>query len=264
MSFAAASEVTPTPEGSWRGAIAPGWDIAGAANGGYLLGTTARAAVMASGRPDPVSVTGHFLAPGRPGPVTVTTEVVKEGKRFATVAASLVDAERPLVRMLGAFGDLATAGGPELVLAGPPDLPDPDDCIPIEPTDTFPPPFMGRIELRLPPDLATNWGGMQTPAVRGWMRLRDGEPLDSLALLVAVDAFPPTIFFSDFPVSWVPTVELTAHVRARPVPGWLACSFTTRFVSNGFLEEDGEVWDAAGRLVAQSRQLALVPKSGSS
>jgi len=49
-------------------------------------------------------------------------------------------------------------------------------------------------------------------------------------------------------------------VRARPAPGWLACAFTTRFVTGGFLEEDGEVWDATGRLVAQSRQLALVPR----
>ena len=55
-------------------------------------------------------------------------------------------------------------------------------------------------------------------------------------------------------------MELTAHVRARPAPGWLACSFATRFVTGGFLEADGEVWDATGRLVAQSRQLALVPR----
>jgi hypothetical protein len=40
----------------------------------------------------------------------------------------------------------------------------------------------------------------------------------------------------------------------------MRCRFSTRFVSGGFLEEDGEVWDAAGALVAQSRQLALVPR----
>jgi acyl-Coa thioesterase superfamily protein len=45
------------------------------------------------------------------------------------------------------------------------------------------------------------------------------------------------------------TVELTAHVRARPAPGWLACRSTTRFVAGGF----------HGALVAQSRQLSLLP-----
>jgi acyl-CoA thioesterase len=54
---------------------------------------------------------------------------------------------------------------------------------------------------------------------------------------------------------------LTAHVRARPAPGWLRCVFTTRFVTGGFLEEDGELWDDTGRLVAQSRQLALIPRA---
>jgi hypothetical protein len=97
--------------------------------------------------------------------------------------------------------------------------------------------------------------------VRGWFRLRDSEPIDTVALLCAIDAFPPTAFNAALPVAWTPTLELTAHVRARPVPGWLRCQFTTRFVSGGFLEEDGEVWDVSGHLVAQSRQLALVPRA---
>ncbi|MEM8662139.1 MAG: thioesterase family protein, partial [Pseudomonadota bacterium] len=50
------------------------------------------------------------------------------------------------------------------------------------------------------------------------------------------------------------------HVRRVPEPGWLHCRFSTRFISGGMLEEDGELWDTSGRLVAQSRQLALTPK----
>ena len=33
----------------------------------------------ASGRPDPITITAHYLAPGKAGPVTVETEVVKAG-----------------------------------------------------------------------------------------------------------------------------------------------------------------------------------------
>ena len=96
--------------------------------------------------------------------------------------------------------------------------------------------------------------------ISGYFRLLDGEPIDTLVLLMAVDAFPPVILKSDLPLAWVPTIELTAHVRARPAPGWLRCAFTTRFITGGFLEEDGEAGDSAGRLVAQSRQLALLPR----
>ena len=88
MTFADATAVAPVGDGVWQGAIAPGWDIAGAANGGYLLALAARAAAAAAGLPDPVTVTGHFLAPGRPGPVRVATNTVKVGKRFTTVDSS--------------------------------------------------------------------------------------------------------------------------------------------------------------------------------
>jgi hypothetical protein len=56
------------------------------------------------------------------------------------------------------------------------------------------------------------------------------------------------------------TIELTAYVRARPEPGWLACRASTRYVVDGYHEEDFEAWDSAGRLVVQSRQLALLPR----
>jgi len=53
------------------------------------------------------------------------------------------------------------------------------------------------------------------------------------------------------------TIELTVHLRARPAPGWVAFRTSTRFLSAGYFEEDAELWDSAGVLVAQSRQLAL-------
>lgn len=50
----------------------------------------------------------------------------------------------------------------------------------------------------------------------------------------------------------------TPHLRAHPAPGWLACRAGTRHVANGFHEEDFEIWDSTGQLVAQSRQLAML------
>ena len=59
---------------------------------------------------------------------------------------------------------------------------------------------------------------------------------------------------------WAPTMELSVHVRAVPAPGWLKVRHETRNIAGGLFEEDCEVWDSAGRLVAQSRQLAKLPR----
>ena len=262
MSFAEASALTRIDDNSWQGVIPAGWDILGKANGGFLLGVAARSGVLASGRPDPVTITGHFLAPAPAGPITVETRILKEGRRFATVRSEVYGEEgRRLLAVLGSYGELIPGGSPERVAAKPPDLPPVEDCIRVEPTATFPPPFMGRVDLRLhPDDLPTGAASLRGQLqLRGWFRWSDAEPLDTIGLIVAADAFPPTAFSANLPVGWVPTLELTTHVRERPVPDdWLRCSFTTRFITGGFIEEDGELWAESGRLIAQSRQLALI------
>jgi acyl-CoA thioesterase len=247
----------------WSAAIAPGWDIATNANGGYLMAIVARALSAALDRPDPVTISAHYFYPGKPGDVTIETRVLKQGRVFSSGTAVLLSAGRALLSCIGTFGDLTEASGPQIIDQGPPVMPDPDDCLPVVATDTFPPPFMGKIELRLHPEDGQFLLGKRTgqALMRGWFRLRDDEPADTIALLCATDAFPPTAFNADLPVAWTPTIELTVHVRARPEPGWLRCKFATHFVTGGFLEEDGEIWDSTGSLVAQSRQLALVPRA---
>ena len=262
MSFGSATAVTDRGDGTFAVEIAEGWEIAGNANGGYLLAIAARAVMVATGRPDPVTITGHFLAPGRPGPATVAVDVLRSGGRHSTAQFVVAADDRPLLAGIATTTELHVRAGPTRIEIEPPELPPPEDCVLLVPGDPLPPPFVGQVEVRLHPDDAPFRG---TPSglarMRGWFRLRDGEPLDSIALVQAVDAFPPTSFNAKLPVSWTPTVELTAHVRRHACDGWLACAFSTRNIAGGYLETDGEIWDEAGSLVAQSRQLQLVPSS---
>jgi acyl-CoA thioesterase len=57
----------------------------------------------------------------------------------------------------------------------------------------------------------------------------------------------------------VRTVDRTIHFRGEPahVHEWCLTRFVSRHASHGFVEEDGEIWSRDGRLLAQSRQLAL-------
>lgn len=258
MSFADDSAVVRNGE-RFDTTIRDGWAIGGNANGGYLMAIGARAMAAAS-RPHPVAVNAHFLAPGRPGAVVVIPTIAKRGKTFTTVRATIATSERPLVELLGSFADIRAVEGPVRIDATPPELPSPDACVRLTPLGGAPP-LMSRFDLRLHPEDAGFAQGRPSgrPLFRGWLRF-DDEQVDAFGLILAADAFPPTVFNANLPIAWTPTLEMTVHVRGVPEPGWLRCRFSTRFVTGGMLEEDGEIWDESGRLVAQSRQIALAPR----
>ena len=73
-------------------------------------------------------------------------------------------------------------------------------------------------------------------------------------LMMALDALPPVAFDLGM-LGWTPTLEFTGHIRRRPAPGWLLVSLVSENVGGGLMEEDAKIWDSAGHLVAQSRQL---------
>jgi acyl-CoA thioesterase len=261
-------------DGCYRARIDPGWAVidGAAPNGGYLMAVAARAMRAPVDLPDPVTLTAHFLAPPEPGEVEVEVEVVRRGRRHATVAARLVQDGRECTRLLGTFGDLAAADGPTRVDLAPPALPPVEDCVDATTRGReraaqggYPaPPILQRFDHRMPEALITWADG--APSGRGemggYLRWADGAEMDTLGLLAAVDCYPPAVFNSgQAGLGWVPTIELTVHVRGRPAPGYLAAWLTTQAITRGYLEEDGQVWDAAGNLVALSRQLALAPRA---
>ena len=92
----------------------------------------------------------------------------------------------------------------------------------------------------------------------------DDGTLDPLSLIVMADTMPGAIGERVGHTDeqwWGPSVDLTVHLRQTPTPeddGWLLVRFRTRVAAEGYLEEDGEIWGRSGRLLAQSRQLAVI------
>ncbi|MET7604154.1 thioesterase family protein [Streptomyces avermitilis] len=247
--------------------LSAGWTIISAVNGGYLLAVLGRALSDALPHADPFTISAHYLTASQPGPAVIRTDIVRPGRTLSTGQASLFQyddegREVERIRVLASYGDLDTLPDDVRTTARPPALPPMDQCF--GPEDG-PAPVPGssaitdRLMLKLDPE-TLGWA-LGAPSgkgeMRSWFGLADGRDPDPLSLLLAVDALPPTAFELGLS-GWVPTVELTVHVRARPAPGPLRVSITTRNLAGGFLEEDAEVWDSADRLVAQSRQLARV------
>ncbi|OWY60006.1 hypothetical protein B7486_71520, partial [cyanobacterium TDX16] len=216
------------------------------ANGGYLMVVAARAAVHATDKPDPLTVTAHYLAPAAAGPLEARVTVHRIGGRHASASVVVSAGGTDALVVLVTTTDLGRADGPQRIDSVPPELPDPVDC-PRLTTASGAPALMDHVDLRLHPEDGGPAGPASRapglPRMRGWFRVGEGQDMDTLGVLQASDAFPPTILNADQPLAWVPTVELTTEVRGRPTSEWLACSFTTRFIQGGYLEEDGEIWD---------------------
>lgn len=247
-------------DGRWRGAISERWSVfGGAPNGGYVVSLALQALTEELDRPDPATITAQFLAPCEVGPIDVEVDVLRPGRRIGTAVARLVQNGEERVRVTGMLTDLDRASGLNYAADGPPEVPPLEDCVG-PPAELDLPPVIRRFDARLDPSTA-GWAVGQpsgTARIAGWFRFADGRQPDVRSLPTFADAGPPVAFNVMDRPSWVPTLELTVHVRRRPVDGWLRGVFSSRFVVEGYHEEDGELWDADDRLVAISRQLALV------
>jgi acyl-CoA thioesterase len=265
-----------TPDGAGRYRLLPDErfaifrpDGSGAVNGGVLVAAALRAVLDTSPHPYPVATSAHFLNVPLLEPAAVEVTWLRQGRTVATARAAVVQHGRPVLEVTATTGDLPRAPDGNLTWTGePPVLPPIEDCVDLGPWPTAGAAqamtgYPAQIEVRLDPATA-GWRGGETPGIpemRGYFRLREDRDPDAYLLALAVDSLPPVVFGLGAR-GWSPTVELSWHMRAVPVPGPLSVATRCRHASGGWFDEEAEVWDSAGNLVAQSRQLARVGRSG--
>jgi acyl-CoA thioesterase len=257
-SFDVATAVAPLGEGRYAGEADPGWSAPRGPNGGYLAAIVLRAMSdsLPAGRPAR-SLTLHYLRPPAAGPFEIEVVTAREGRRLSTLTARLVQDGRLCVLAIGAFSEdfetLADYADPA------PAVPRPEEVEPWPREDALVP-IAQRFEVR--PCLGKPVFTEADEALTGgWIAFADGEPpLDACALAMLTDAWIPSPFVRTAQPFAAPTVDLTIHFRApEALAEWPALvQFRSRFAHGGFFEEDGEIWSADGRLLAQSRQLGLM------
>jgi acyl-coenzyme A thioesterase PaaI-like protein len=271
--------------------VAPGGTAASAVNGGALIATVLRAVLDCSANPHPVATTANFLRVARLEPAEIAVSWLKQGRTAAVARATMVQGGEPILDMTVTTGTVpasplpasplpasplparpvpaspaAGAAGPgELSWTGPPPaFPPIEDCVDLGPwrgsvSADGAQGYAMQVSMLLDP-ATTGWrhgNPSGTPEMRGYFGLREPRDPDAYLLALAVDGLPPVVFGLGA-TGWAPTVELTWYMRAVPVPGPLRVAARCRQVGGGWFDEEAEVWDAAGALVAQSRQLARV------
>jgi acyl-CoA thioesterase len=256
------TSVEKMPQNRFAAQVSGRWRVGAAANGGYLSAILLRA--LGETVNDPArqirSLTIHYLNPAVEGPAAVSCCIERQGRSLTTVSARMEQAGRTVCLALGAFTSALSSVIEHDQLPAPP-LAVPEQLEPL-PDDRSLPEFTHRFEYRFGhgPNLHS---GSQAVETGGWLRLRETRPVDTLLVAALADAWIPAVFVATPERVPVPTIDLTIHFRrgideAEFDGGFVQVLFSTRLVTEGFCEEDGFLWDTRGRLVAQSRQLALV------
>jgi hypothetical protein len=244
--------------GRYRGTVTGRWTVGGGPNGGYLAALLLRAILADSPLPDPIAMNVHYLARPEIGECDVTVTSLREGRGHATFRAEL--AQGGTLRCVG----LATVGrwrdpGPLDFQPTPPKLRPPEDAFSVRRIGEDPT-LWERLETRAvaAEDLFSLKSEPGEAVTGGWTRLRDGRPTDAYAVALFLDSWPPAVFnrtMQPDPLG-APTIEYTVHWRKRPASDWCYGRYETRMLAGGYVDEDGELWDQSGALVAESRQIA--------
>lgn len=208
--------------------------------------------------PDVVAVSAHFLRPPETGAAEIAVEILHEGRSVSTLRAALRQDGRTCVDALVTTGLLDETSALWRGDMEQPDVAAMEDCTRvISVNEAFEVPLMDQLDLRLDP-ASTGWT-VGSPTGRGELlgrlALLDEPAFDPASLLVAVDAFPPATF--DVELSgWVPTMQLSAYIRARPADGPVVVRHRAQVIAQGRVDETTTVWDRNGAVVAQATQLA--------
>lgn len=228
----------------------------GRPNGGYIL------AAMLGGLAEELDVTAPlvaaitYLAAPVNGPAVITCEPVRLGRRVQTGTATLHQGDRLIAQMTASYGERS---GPDLELGSPPDLPDPASLP--DPRDHGMPGggIFDRVDYRLT-GIPGYFRGAPTgdPRTELWQSRSDGRVADWSTLAFFCDSFaPPILELGPDTVRNSMTIQLTVHFHRLPTTPWIATRLTTHHLVEGYHDEDCELWDEQGNLLAQSRQLAL-------
>lgn len=258
--FDAATAVTRVGDNGYHVTLDERWHIGGKLHGGYLLAIASRAALADDPHPDLLAVSANFVRTPKPGPAEAWIDRGRTGRRIGYVRVVLRQDDGHILDAVVTTGMLTT-DEPVWSEQSTVDLPDPDECVPV-PEQTPTGVTVGiaavqdaRLDPRMP-WLSGRDGG--PPEMRAWVRFRDGRDADSVSLAFFADSLPP-VTFGQGRFGWVPTVHLSVLMRARPAPGWCRVRMKGGLEAGGFLDEEVQIWDSAGRLVAHGHQLAASP-----
>jgi acyl-CoA thioesterase len=268
----ATSNWSSGPRAMFGAEVASDWRAGRGPHGGYLAAMLLRALIetVADDERAPRSLTIHYARAPEPGPVEIHTVIERQGRSLSTLSARMQQDGELIAVALSAFS--LPWGGPEISDVHMPEVEPPDASREgVKLIERGGPEFARHIVLQPRIEGSVFASDEQQMRIRGWIGLAEPRPIDALSLAFFSDALIPAPYMRMSEPAAVPTVDLTVHFRERlpsatddrsseqrdPRELCLAQT-TTELIHDGFFVEDGLIWAADGRLLAHSRQLAIV------
>ena len=129
----------------------------------------------------------------------------------------------------------------------------------------FTPAFIQQLECLVHPEHA--WWNRESDNDKdnearcsAFLEMEGGTP-DQFCLSFYSDILPPVVSNKYGPLGWIPTITLTTHIRQLPSTSEVYADFKATDINKGYFEQDCNIWDLNGNLVASSRQLTRILKS---
>ncbi|MDG0966565.1 MAG: thioesterase family protein [SAR86 cluster bacterium] len=239
-------------------------------HGGYLLALMNKALSSVLTHPNSINSNVYYLDRTEPKPAELHVEVIRTSRGSSMGQVRLMQNGKLTCLFSALCSDFQYMKGHSGLETPLPEIMNsvPENQFKVMNYENFKagstPSFIQQLEMSVHPDHAW-WDrdiSMDVAEARcsAFLELKGGAA-DTFVLSYLSDILPPVVQNKYGSLGWVPTLTLTCNIRQLPKTNRLFIDGLAKDISNGYFEQDCNIWDMDGNLVATSRQLAKILKS---
>jgi len=268
--FQAALDLTKVSDTVFSFTPDPKYFVGNTPHGGYLLALMNKAMTEVLPHPSSINSNIYYLDRTEPEPAELHVEVVRRSKGSSMGQVKLIQNNKITCLYSSICSDFQYMKGHSGLETPMPEIINSvqQDDFKVMNYENFKlgstPSFIQQLNMSVHPDHAWWDREISTDAAEArcsaYLELQGGVA-DTFVLSYLADILPPVVQNKYGPLGWVPTLTLTCNIRQLPKTNLLFIDGIAKDISNGYFEQDCNIWDMSGNLVATSRQLAKILKS---
>jgi acyl-CoA thioesterase len=268
--FQAALDLTKVSDTVFSFTPNPKYFVGNTPHGGYLLALMNKAMTEVLPHPSAINSNIYYLDRTEPEPAELHIEILRTSRGSSMGQVKLIQNNKITCLYSSLCSDFQYMKGHSGLETPMPEIINSveQDDFKVMNYENFKlgstPSFIQQLNMSVHPDHAWWDREISTDAAEArcsaYLELQGGVA-DTFVLSYLADILPPVVQNKYGPLGWVPTLTLTCNIRQLPKTNLLFIDGIAKDISNGYFEQDCNIWDMNGNLVATSRQLAKILKS---